>query len=368
MDLRANTAVDVLIGPFVDITDGNTTEDSLTLTQAEIKLSKNGQALTQKTDATSAVFDDDGYYNCELDATDTGTEGNLVLIVHQSANALPVRHEFNVLAEAAWDSLYAAKDTGYMDVNVKAINDVSSASVTTVSAYQGTTAANTAQTGDTYTLAAGVTGFSAIDTVVDAILVDTGTTLPAALTTIDNFLDTEIAAILVDTGTTLQGELDAIQAAVITNASGTDIAADIIALKAETVLIVADTNELQADDTPTTLSAIITDLDDIKGTGFVKDTHSLTDIEAYVDILDDGTSGNAKIATDAAAILVDTATTIPASLTIIDDFLDTEIAAIKAVTDLFQFTATNFVDCSVEYVNGVQIQGTGTSGDEMRPV
>lgn len=52
---------------------------------------------------------------------------------------------------------------------------------------------------------------------------------------------------------------------------------------------------------------IITDLDDIKGTGFVKDTHSLFDIEGYVDILDDGTSGNVKIATDVAATLVDTA-------------------------------------------------------------
>lgn len=51
---------------------------------------------------------------------------------------------------------------------------------------------------------------------------------------------------------------------------------------------------------------IITDLDDIKGTGFVKDTHSLVDIEDYVDILDDGTSGNVKIATDVAATLNDT--------------------------------------------------------------
>jgi len=40
-----------------------------------------------------------------------------------------------------------------------------------------------------------------------------------------------IDAIEVDTGTTLQAELDAIQAAVITNAAGADVAADIIALK-----------------------------------------------------------------------------------------------------------------------------------------
>jgi hypothetical protein len=138
MDLRANTAVDVLIGPFVDKNNGNTTEDGLTLTAAEIKLSKNGQALTLKSDVTSAVFDDDGYYNCELDATDTNTEGNLVLIVHQSANALPVRHEFNVLSEAAWDSLYVAKDTGFMDVNVKAVSDDETAADNLELMYDGT--------------------------------------------------------------------------------------------------------------------------------------------------------------------------------------------------------------------------------------
>ena len=64
------------------------------------------------------------------------------------------------------------------------------------------------------------------------ILADTGTTLDGKLDTIDNFLDTEIAAIT---------------AAVITNAAGVDVAADIIALKAETATIVADTNELQGD-------------------------------------------------------------------------------------------------------------------------
>lgn len=68
------------------------------------------------------------------------------------------------------------------------------------------------------------------------------------------------------------------------------------AIKTDTAAILVDTS--------TTLDDHLTD---IKGTGFVKDTHSLIDIETYVDILDDGTSGNAKIATDVAAVLVDTA-------------------------------------------------------------
>ena len=53
--------------------------------------------------------------------------------------------------------------------------------------------------------------------------------LKALIDTIDDFLDTEIAAIT---------------AAVITNAAGADVAADIIAVKAETALIVADTGEI----------------------------------------------------------------------------------------------------------------------------
>ena len=55
--------------------------------------------------------------------------------------------------------------------------------------------------------------------------------------------------------------LKLIQAAVITNAAGADIAADIIAVKAETATIVADTNELQTDDIPGTLSTMDGKLD-----------------------------------------------------------------------------------------------------------
>jgi len=45
---------------------------------------------------------------------------------------------------------------------------------------------------------------------VAAILVDTGTTLPATLSTIAGYIDTEIAAILLDTGTTLDTVVDTI--------------------------------------------------------------------------------------------------------------------------------------------------------------
>ena len=103
-------------------------------------------------------------------------------------------------------------------------------------------------------------------------------------------LKAETAAILIDTMTTLQGELDAIQAAVITNATGVDIAADIIAVKAETALIVADTNELQTDDVPTLISTLDAVVDTVKAETalIVADTNELQtdDVPTLISTLD----------------------------------------------------------------------------------
>jgi len=93
-----------------------------------------------------------------------------------------------------------------------------------------------------------------------------------------------------------------------TDMVGTDSAA-LASVCTEARLAELDAANLPADvdailvDTGTTLEAHMTD---IKGTAFVKDTHSLINIEGYVDLIDDGTSGLAKIATDVAAALVDT--------------------------------------------------------------
>lgn len=108
--LKQSTAVDVLIGPFVDSTDGYTAETGLS---PAVKLAKNGQALAAKNDATTPVHDADGYYNCELDATDTNTVGQLVLSVVGSATALPVRHEFYVIEEVIYDALFGTGSAAF---------------------------------------------------------------------------------------------------------------------------------------------------------------------------------------------------------------------------------------------------------------
>lgn len=109
--LRQSTAVDVALGPFLDSTDGVTAETALTISQADVRLKKNNGAWAQVSDATSATHEENGWYEKELDTTDTNTVGRLLIAVHESG-ALPVWHEFWVLEEAIYDGLFAASATG----------------------------------------------------------------------------------------------------------------------------------------------------------------------------------------------------------------------------------------------------------------
>lgn len=105
--LKESTAVTVKLGPFVDSTDGNTVEDGLTISQADIRLSKNGAAFAQTNNATGATHDAAGWYGVPLDTTDTGTLGTLKVAIHESG-ALPVWDEFMVVPANVWDSMFGA--------------------------------------------------------------------------------------------------------------------------------------------------------------------------------------------------------------------------------------------------------------------
>ena len=109
--LRQATAVDVLIGPFVDSTDGDTAEESLTITASDVRLSENGGTVHAKNDSTTCVHDEKGFYNCELDATDTATCGQLFLFVHESG-ALAVTATYHVVEEAVYDAMFGASSAG----------------------------------------------------------------------------------------------------------------------------------------------------------------------------------------------------------------------------------------------------------------
>jgi len=112
--LRQSTAITVKIGPFKDSGDGDADETALTLSQADIRLSKNGGNYAQKNESSSCTHDELGEYNCSLDTTDTNTLGILRLAVHESG-ALSVWHTWQVVTANFYDTMCS---TDQFDVNV----------------------------------------------------------------------------------------------------------------------------------------------------------------------------------------------------------------------------------------------------------
>ncbi|MDX9787948.1 MAG: hypothetical protein RBT11_14275 [Desulfobacterales bacterium] len=159
--LKQSTAATIKLGPFLDDTDGKTAETELTISQADIRLSKNGGDMAQSNDATGATHDELGYYNVPLDATDTGTLGRLKVMVHESG-ALPVWDEFMVVPANVYDALIGGSD--YLQTDMVELSGDSTAADNAESFFDGTgyagtnnvipsvttLAGHTPQTGDTF--------------------------------------------------------------------------------------------------------------------------------------------------------------------------------------------------------------------------
>lgn len=118
--LRSNTAVIVTVGPFYDKTDGVTIETALTITNERITLTADTDAgsaptniLDNVTGATSGTANDLNYITgndagmmqLELAAADTNRVGRMFLSITDAANHVPVFHEFFVLPQAIYDWL-----------------------------------------------------------------------------------------------------------------------------------------------------------------------------------------------------------------------------------------------------------------------
>ncbi len=129
MYLKQSTSVTVVLGPFLDDTDGKTAETSLTLSQADIRLSKNAGTFAQKNDSGSASHMEAGYYACSLNTTDTNTLGHLRIAVAESG-ALPVWRDFLILPANVYDSLLS---TDKLQVHAVEIADdlITAASINT---------------------------------------------------------------------------------------------------------------------------------------------------------------------------------------------------------------------------------------------
>ncbi len=112
--LKQSTATTLRFGPFVDDSDGKTAETGLTISQADIRLSKAGGDFAQTHDSSGATHDENGWYSLQLDATDTNTLGLLTVAIAESG-ALPVWEHFTVVPSNVYDSLVGNSDKLQVD-------------------------------------------------------------------------------------------------------------------------------------------------------------------------------------------------------------------------------------------------------------
>lgn len=164
--LRQSTASqEVLLGPFVDSTDGNTAETGLTIANTDIQIWKSGATVEVNKNSGGATHIAGGRYYTVLDATDTNTVGGLEINVHPTG-ALPVKKECYVLEEAIYDALFASGASGF-DVNGRV--DVAAVAGTAQTANDNGADLNTLVTRvpDTVSLAN-------INAEVDTALIDVG--------------------------------------------------------------------------------------------------------------------------------------------------------------------------------------------------
>jgi len=139
--LKQSTATTLLLGPFLDETDGRTAETALTLSQADIRLWKEGgTTAAQKNESTSCTHRENGYYTCPVNTTDTNTLGTLVVFVNESG-ALPIRLDYLVVPANVYDSLVGG--TAYLRADPNHTEWSIAGTTLTVYAPDGTTTAYT---------------------------------------------------------------------------------------------------------------------------------------------------------------------------------------------------------------------------------
>lgn len=205
--LRQSTQVVVRIGPFVDVADGFTPETGVTLSGAdEAELLKAAGAATVSIagNTFAAITGADGWYDLTLSTTDTNTIGTLDVVVNDDSVCLPVFSRFQVIEEAAYDTIYAASALPASTTNITAGTVTTATNVTTVNGLAANVITATSIAADAITaakIAAGAIDAATFAADVDAeilsYIVDDATRIDAS--SLNTASVTTIPAILVDT-------------------------------------------------------------------------------------------------------------------------------------------------------------------------
>ena len=167
--LRQNTAVRITVGPFLDKTDGITPEVALTATNEHITLmvddddgtacnliiDANATASGGDNDLVHVTNDDAGFYDLELTAAQVNYVGRAMLSINYVTDHCPVFHEFMIIPQQVYDSLFG---TDKLQVDAVEVSSDSGAADNLEAACDG----NTYNVGGGAVVAASVTAAVAL--------------------------------------------------------------------------------------------------------------------------------------------------------------------------------------------------------------
>lgn len=336
--LRGNTASqEVPLGPFLDSTDGNTQETALTIANTDIKIWKTGATTLANKNSGGATHISNGIYYAVLDATDTNTYGSLKIFVHVSG-ALACVLECIVLPEPIYDSFVPSASGAILPIfGVLDWGTAQSATTTSLVLRSGAAYADDELNGATAFISSASTGAGQRRVVNDYV----GSTDTATIDTLSTSLTGTIGYLIFGSPPASVG-----------------------------LPVPANMTQIGGD------SQSATDLKDFADAGYDPATNKVQGL-----VLADAVTtvnGLAANVITAAATAADFTTEIQsglataAALATVDDFLDTEVAAIlaavdtevaaiKAKTDQLVFTKTNELDVNVQSINGATVTGDGNA-------
>lgn len=175
--LRADTITEVTIGPVVAVGDGFTPVTTLSIASAdEAEIIKHGATTNTAISGTlGAISNADGYYALDLSAADTDTEGRFVILINDDSLALPVRQPFMVMNANAYDALYAAAGTDYLQTDMLEISGDSLAADNLEATYDGSGYVDGAAPATQTAVSNITTSSAAISATASSVVVTTGT-------------------------------------------------------------------------------------------------------------------------------------------------------------------------------------------------
>lgn len=131
-ELKQSIAVNVLMGPFVDVTDANTAETDVILNACDTtSLLKHGSGVISNIALETFHKVGGGWYNLALTNLSTNTLGMLTVGIHDASLALPVMGRFMVLDAKWYDAKYGAgANIDLLDMAISTVNTTAGVAAT----------------------------------------------------------------------------------------------------------------------------------------------------------------------------------------------------------------------------------------------